>query len=226
MPWQTFSDTLLQGQNTFLASAFGGALIGTLIGGLSSGWAAYAFARRIFRNKVLDHARKEIKAPVNAYLEWLTQISGEFAVWKSELLPSFLADSSQDQFQLNRMRKLFVDQRNSLWLARIEEYEAILPKFASAVKTLWIRQAQIAETFDRVFRNLESDPPEAVRAGERIETLAFEQSQLLSDFLYQLQYECLRDVARRKPKTPRDIVKPRIVRTSFGRVRVVEPKVY
>jgi hypothetical protein len=226
MPTPLLDSILQNGQGPFLASAVAGGLLGSLIGGIASGWAAYAFARRMFRNRVLDHARKEIKAPMGAYMEWLTQVSGEFAVWKTELLPSFLADSSQDQFQLNRMRKLFVDQRNSLWLARVEEYDAILPDFAPAIKAMWIRQTEIGETFDRVFRNLEADPPEAVQAGERIETLSFEQGQLVSDFLYQLQYECLRDVARRKPKVPRDVVKPRIVRTSFGRVRMVTPKEY
>lgn len=224
MVWPILDGILQNGQGPFLASAVMGGLLGSLIGGIASGWAAYAFARRMFRNRVLDHARKEIKAPVGAYMEWLTLVSGEFALWKSELLPSFLADSSQDQFQLNRMRKLFVDQRNSLWITRIEEYDAILPKFSQAVKAMWIRQTEINETFDRVFRNLETDPPEAVKAGERIETLAFEQGQLVSDFLYQLQYECLRDVATRRPKALRDPVKPRIVRTSFGKVRMVTPK--
>lgn len=221
--WQSLTETLGQAQGPFLSAVLG-ALAGTLIGGLASAWAAYAFARRMFRNKVLDHARKEIKGPLGAYVEWLTTVSGEFALWKADLLPSYLADSGQDQFELNRMRKLFVDQRNALWITRLEEYDAILPAFAPAITALWIRQTEIAQTFDAVFRNLESDPPEAVRAGERIETLAFEQSQLVSDLLHQLQYECLKAVAKRKPKAPRDLVKPRIVRTGFGRVQVVSPK--
>ena len=220
----TIGNVLLQDRETFLASAVIGGLLGSLLGGLASAWAAYAFARHMFRNKVLDHARKEIKAPLGAYMEWLTTVSGEFALWKTELLPSFLADSGQDQFELNRMRKLFVDQRNTLWVARLEEYDAILPKFSSAIKAMWIRQTEISESFDHIFRNLEVDPPEAVNAGERIETLAFEQGQLVSDFLYQLQYECLRSVAKRKPRIPRDLVKPRIIRTSFGQVRLVSPK--
>lgn len=221
---QSLSHAFQQDQGTFLASAIVGGLVGSLIGGLASAWAAYTFAQRMFRNKVLDHARKEIKAPLGAYMEWLTTVSGEFALWKTELLPSFLADSGQDQFELNRMRKLFVDQRNALWLARLEEYDAILPSFSPAIKSMWIRQTEISESFDQIFRTLESDPPEAVRAGERIETLAFEQGQLVSDFLYQVQYECLRSVAKRKPRTPRDLVKPRIIRTSFGQVRLVSPK--
>lgn len=226
MVWHTLGDAFLQGKEAFLASAVLGGLVGSLAGGMASAWFAYAFARRLFRNQVLDHARKELKAPLGAYMEWLATVSGEFAVWKSELLPSFLPDSGQDQFELNRMRKLFVDQRNSLWMARLEEYDAILPSFASVSKAMWIRQTEIAGNFDRVFLNLETDPPEAAKAGERLETLAFEQGQLVSDFLYQLQYECLRSVARRKPRSPRDQVKPRIVRTSLGRVRLVSPKEY
>lgn len=226
MVWPILDGTLLQGQEAFLTSAVLGGLLGSLAGGIASGWAAFAFARRMFRNKVLDHARKEIKAPLCAYMEWLATVSGEFALWKTGLLPSYLQDSRQDQFELNRMRKLFVDQRNSLWMARLEEYDAILPSFASVSKAMWIRQTEIAGNFDRVFLNLETDPPEAAKAGERLETLAFEQGQLVSDFLYQLQYECLRSVARRKPRSPRDQVKPRIVRTSLGRVRLVSPKEY
>ena len=56
------------------------------------------------------------------------------------------------------------------------------------------------------------------------EGLAFEQGQLVSDFLYHLQYECLRSVATARPRTPKDIIKPRIVRTVLGRIRVVTPK--
>jgi hypothetical protein len=224
MMWQPLTGFLAETRGPFLASAVLGALLGSLFGGVASAWAAYAFARRMFRDQVLDHARREIKGPLGAYVEWLTTVSGEFALWKADLLSSYLPDSGQDQFELNRMRKLFVDQRNVLWIDRLEEYEAILPAFAPAVTALWVRQTEIAQAFDTVFRNLEADPPLAAEAGNRIEALAFEQSRLVSDLLHQLQYECLRAVAKRKPKARRGLVKPRIVRGSFGRVQVVTPK--
>jgi hypothetical protein len=217
-------ETLVALGAPFLAAIVLGVLLGTLIGGIATASAAYAFALRMFRNQVLDHARKEIKGPLGAYAEWLTAVSGEFALWKADLLPSFLPDSGQDQFELNRMRKLFVDQRNAQWIARLEEYDAILPAFAPAITALWVRQTEIAQAFDAVFRNLEADPPEAVRAGGRLETLAFEQTQLVSDFLHQLQYECLRAVARRKPRAPGNLVKPRMVRTRFGTVQIASPR--
>lgn len=220
----SLTETLGAAQELFLVAALLGALFGALVGGIATAWTAHAFARRMFRNQVLDHARKEIKGPLGAYAEWLTAVSGEFALWKSDLLPSYLPGSGQDQVELNRMRKLFVDQRNVQWINRLEEYDAILPAFAPAIRELWVRQTGIAQDFDAVFRNLEANPPQAVKAGERIETLAFEQSQLVSDLLHQIQYECLRAVAKRKPKAPRDLVKPRIVRTGLGQVRVVAPK--
>lgn len=224
MTLHALSAAFANSSDAFFLSALAGALTGVIVGGTVTAWASYVLARRMFRNQVLDHARKELKAPLGAYMDWLTTVSGEFAIWKTDLLPSYIADSNQDTFQLNRMRKLFVDPRNSQWLARLEEYDAILPKFTGAIKAMWMRQSEISEHFNRVFASLESDPPDAVNAGERIESLAFEQGQLVSDFLYQLQYECLRSVASRKPKSPRDLVKPRIVRTSWGNVKMVSPK--
>ena len=206
------------------AMVAGATLIGALVGGLASALVTYAFARNFFRSKVLDFARREIKEPLSAYAEWLTALAGEFSLWKNDLLPAYLGESSQDQFELNRMRKLFVDQRNTMWFAKLEEYEVLLAKFKSVIKALWIRQTELGEGFHQVFKYLETDPPEAVKAGARIETLAFEQTQLVIDLLYQLQYECLRTVASGKPRAPKDLVKPRIVRMSFGRIRLVSPQ--
>lgn len=162
--------------------------------------------------------------PLSGYMEWLTTVSGEFALWKTDLLSAYIPDSSQDQFELNRMRKLFVDQRNQFWLSKLEEYDTLLEKFNPAIKAMWFRQMELHQTFSKVFKSLESDPPEAVNAGERIEALAFEQGQLVTDFLYHLQYECLRSVATAKPRAPKNIIKPRIVRTAMGRIKVVLPK--
>jgi hypothetical protein len=212
------------GDNQFPAMALFGGLVGSLIGGLAAAVTTYLFSRKLFKSKVLDNARKDIKIPLSAYMEWLTSVSGEFALWKTDLIPAFIPDSAQDQFELNRMRKLFVDQRNQVWLAKLEEYDTLLEKFNPAIKAMWFRQMELHEGFSRVFKSLESDPPEAVKAGERIETLAFEQGQLASDFLYHLQYECLRSVATARPRTPKNIIKPRIVRTAMGRIRVVTPK--
>jgi hypothetical protein len=211
------------GESVFLGAAIVGGVLGSLIGGLAAAVTTYLFSQRLFKSKVLDNARKDIKGPLSAYMEWLTTVSGEFALWKTDLLPAYLPDSSQDQFELNRMRKLFVDQRNQLWLSKLEEYDTLLEKFNPAIKAMWFRQMELHEGFSMVFKSLESDPPEAVKAGERIESLAFEQGQLVSDFLYHLQYECLRSVATARPRTPKNIVKPRIVRTALGRIRVVTP---
>lgn len=212
------------GESVFLTAVVVGALLGSLIGGLASVTTAYVFSRRLFKSKVLDNARKDIKGPLSAYMEWLTTVSGEFALWKTDLLPAYIPDSSQDQFELNRMRKLFVDQRNQLWLSKLEEYDTLLEKFNPAIKAMWFRQMELHEAFTKVFKSLESDPPEAVKAGEKIEGLAFEQGQLVSDFLYHLQYECLRSVATARPRAPKDVVKPRIVRTALGRIKVMMPK--
>lgn len=210
--------------NGFLGTALFGGLVGSLMGGMAAAITTYLFSRKLFKSKVLDNARKDIKIPLSAYMEWLTSVSGEFALWKTDLIPAYLPDSAQDQFELNRMRKLFVDQRNQFWLAKLEEYDTLLEKFNPAIKEMWFRQMELQDGFSRVFKTLESDPPEAVKAGERIETLAFEQVQLVSDFLYHLQYECLRSIASARPRTPKNIIKPRIVRTALGRIRVVTPK--
>jgi hypothetical protein len=214
------------GERVFLVSAGVGALVGTLIGGMAATLTGYVFARKLFKSKILDQARKDITVPMSAYMDWLTTVSGEFALWKTDLLPAYLTESSQDQFELNRMRKLFVDQRNSLWLSKLEEYDTLLAKFNPAIKAMWLRQMEIHEGFSQVFKSLEPDPPEAVKAGESVETLAFEQGQLVSDVLYHLQYECLRSVASAKPRTPKNIIKPRIIRTPLGSIRLVTPKPY
>jgi hypothetical protein len=212
-----------EGGPVFLVSGLLGSLLGSLVGGLFSAWAAYVFGRRLFRHRILDHAREDIRRPMDGYMQWLTAVSGEFSLWRTSLLPSYIPDSPEDEFQLNRMRKLFVDQRNSLWFSKLEEYDTLLAKFQPAVKAMWDRQADLNAGFDRVFGLIESDPPEAVRMGESLGELAFEQSQLASDFLYQLQYECMRSVASRKPRPPKDLLKPRIIRTAFGRIRVAVP---
>ena len=212
------------GESVFLGTALFGGLVGSLIGGLAAAITTYLFSRKLFKSKVLDNARKDIKVPLSAYMEWLTTVSGEFALWKTDLIPAYIPDSAQDQFELNRMRKLFVDQRNQLWLTKLEEYDTLLEKFNPAIKAMWFRQMELHEGFSRVFKTLETDPPEAVKSGERIESLAFEQGQLVSDFLYHLQYECLRSIATTRPRSPKNIIKPRIVRTALGRIRVITPK--
>jgi hypothetical protein len=190
-------------KSVFLVSAIFGALVGSLIG---------------------DQARKEITIPLSAYREWLTTVTGEFSLWNTDLLPAFISDSSQDQFELNRMRKLYVDSRNSVWLSKLEEYDTMLAKFNPSIKAMWMQQQEINDRFSQVLSNLEKDPPESVKAGKRLETFAFEQGQLVSDFLYHLQYECLRSVATAKPGMPKIIVKPRIIRTGIGKIRIVTPK--
>jgi hypothetical protein len=204
----------------FLASA----LLGGLFGGTLGALLAYLFSRRLFKSEVMRDALRDIRAPLAAYGEWLTTVSGEFSLWKADLLPAFLPDSERDQFELNRMRKLFVDQRSQRWLDKWEEYDSLLAKFGRAAQAIRLRQAGLHQAFAEVFRNLESDPPEAARAGGRIENLAFEQIQLVSDFLYHLQYECLRPIATARPRAPNSIAKPRIVRTAFGKIKVIAPE--
>jgi hypothetical protein len=225
MAFSQFLSFLAGPQSTlFIGSAGLGALAGCLVGGLATILISNIFARRLFKSQVLDQARRDIAGSLSAYQEWLTTVSGEFALWKLELLSAYISDSGHDQFELNRMRKLFVDQRNVLWLTKLEEYDTLLGKFNPAIKAMWIRQMELHDGFSRVFKNLESDPNQTVKAGERIETLAFEQGQLVSDFLYHLQYECLRSIATAKPRSPKIIIKPRIIRTALGRIRLVTPK--
>lgn len=212
------------GGRVFVHSALVGALLGSLVGGLFTVLIAHRFGRRLFRHRVLDRARRDIRGPMDNYQQWLAAVSGEFSLWRTSLLPAYVPDLPEDEFELNRMRKLFVDERNALWLAKLEEYGTLLRKFTPAVKALWTRQSELNAGFDEVFRLIESDPPEAARMGESLGELAFEQSQLVSDFLYQLQVECLRSVAAGKPRPPKDLIKPRIIRTAFGRIRVVFPE--
>ncbi len=212
------------GGQVFLVSGLIGGLVGCLIGGLSSTLLAYIFGRRLFTSGVMDQARKDVTVPLSAYVDWLTTVAGEISLWKIELLPSYLAESSKHQFELNRMRKLFVDQRSTIWLSKLEEYDTLLSKFNPALKAMWIRQMEVHDAFTRVFTNLEFDSQEALSAGKRIETLVFEQSQLVSDLLYHLQYECLKSIATAKPRSPKILMKPRIIRTAFGRIRLVTPK--
>lgn len=200
------------------------ALLGGLCGGIGGALLAYAFSRRLFKSGILRDALRDIRGPVAAYQEWLKAVAGEFSIWKTDLLPAFLPDSPRDQFEVNRMRRLFVDLRGQGWLDKLEEYDTVLAKFQPAVRAIGMRQAALQDAFAEAFKNLETDPPEAARAGERIEILAFEQMQLVSDLLYHLQYECLRPVATARPRAPASFAKPRIVRTVWGKIRVVGPE--
>lgn len=200
------------------------ALMGGMSGGLGGAALAYFFSRRLFRSQVMREALQEIREPMSSYMDWLETVSGEFSLWKADLLPAFVPDSPQDQFELNRMRKLFVDRRSQRWLDVLEAYDTLLARFTPAVNAIWSRQAELHEAFSRIFKNLESDPPEAARGGQLIENLAFEQNQLVSDFLYHLQYECLKPAASARPRKPKAPIKARIVRTAWGRIKVVGPK--
>ena len=199
------------------------ALAGGLAGGVAAALCAYGFSRRLFKSGVMREILGDVKPALSDYMEWLATVSGEFSLWKADLLPAFVPDSPRDQFELNRMRQLFVDQRHQRWLDQLEAYDTVLAKFTPAIKAIWLRQAGLMETFARVFRDLEADPPEAAQAGGLIENLAFEQNLLVSDLLYHWQYECLRPVASARPRSPKAVLKPRIMRTAWGRIKVILP---
>lgn len=198
---------------------------GALLSGLFLAMAVHFYSLRIFRWRVLDEVRRELRDPLNRYVEWLHAVSAEFSVWKNGFLLRYAANNPLDQQELNRLRRLFIDARGQSWFNRLEEYEPVLGRFRKAAKELWIRQAQIHEQFHLVFRQLEQNPSAASESGHSLENLAFAQSQLVSDFLYHLQYECLKAVADSKPKAGRGVVKPRLERTFLGHIRVAEPLV-
>ena len=195
---------------------FASVTAGTLLGGLASCLAAYVFARRLSRIRVLDRFRQEIKETLSAYVDWLGAVAGEFSLWKIHLLPCFLPYSEKDQFELSRMRQLYVDRRNAAWMAKLEEDDLILGKFQAPIRELWSRQSELGDHFILAFKYLESDPPEAARAGEKLEAMAFEQSQAVSDFRYQLQYECLRGLATGYPPAAREPLRIPMPRNTVG----------
>lgn len=205
----------------FIGAAIGSAFTGIL--GLSGVW---IMSKRLHRMRVLDHARRDLKGPVAEYIDWLHALGGEFPLWRQDLLPVFRADSPRDQFELNRMRKLFVDPRSSTWFARLEEYEGLLGKFSQVIQAIWHRQAEIGERFHRVLSRIGDQPAMALNAAEQIEALAFEQAQLASDFMDHLQYECLKSVIGRGPRSGIGPRKVKIVRTALGNIRLEEPALH
>jgi hypothetical protein len=204
-------------------------LIGVFCGILSAGIfmaaAVHLYSRRLFRWRVLDEVRRELRDPLMDYVDWLHEVSAQSSAWKGSLMQSFAALGARDPHEVNRLRRLFIDPRSQAWFDRLEEYETVLGRFRNAVKELWIRQVQIQEHFNSVLRLLESSPTEAAEFGRILEHLAFEQSQLVSDFLYHLQYECLKSVADAAPKSVKKArgKKTRLERTSMGRIRPVSP---
>lgn len=207
-----------------LLGSLSGAMVGGVIAGIMTLAVSWRLAKRLHKMRVLDHARRELKAPLTAYIEWLHAVSSEFSQWRVDLIPHYRANHAKDQEQLNRMRALFVDVRNVSWFERLEEYDTLLGLFQKAIKAMWFRQTEIGMTFASVLENIESNPEETLLKAEKLETIAFEQSQLVSDFIYHLQYECLKSIATQKPRRPRDIRKPRIIRTAFGGIKVVQPE--
>ncbi len=199
-----------------------GMLAGLILGGFLTIWVAYRLSRRVFRTRVLEMARRELREPLHAYMDWLNSVSAEFSIWKSTLLPTFIAESNRDQVELNRMRKLFVDPRNTVWMQRLEEFDAVLGRFRDAVNGLWRRQILISEHFDALFHAIDTDAAESVSRAESLEDIAFDQAQLVGDFLYHLQYESLQGIADSPPKHTGIRRTARIRRTRFGRIELQE----
>jgi hypothetical protein len=218
--------SLLENLHLLDSSVFWGGLAGMfaglLIGGFLTIWVAYRLSRRVFRTRVLELARRELREPLHGYMDWLNSVSAEFSIWKSTLLPTFVAESSRDQVELNRMRKLFVDPRNTVWMQRLEEFDAVLGRFRDAVNGLWRRQMLISEHFNTLFQAIDGDAAESVARAESLEDLSFDQAQLVADFLYHLQYESLKGVADSPPKRTGFHRSARIRRTRFGRIELQE----
>jgi hypothetical protein len=211
----------LVGPSPWIGFSWGLAL-GGMVTGLLSLLAFWLLAKRLQRLRILDHTRLELKGPVIDYIDWLHAISGEFPQWRRDLIPGFQMQSGRDQFELNRMRKLFVDPRSSTWFARLEEYELLLAKFGEVIQKMWRHQAEIGERFHRVLSQVESHSAAASKAAEELEELAFEQSQLAHEFMDHLQYECLKPFAPRKLNS-RQSRHNRIRRTAMGNIKIVEP---
>ncbi len=202
----------------FIGAVLGSALTGAI--GLTGVW---IMSKRLHRMRVLEYARRDLKGPVAEYIDWLHTLGGEFPLWRQDLLPVYRSDSARDQFELNRMRKLFVDPRSSTWFARLEEYEGLFGKFSRVIQAIWHRQAEIGERFHRVLSRISDQPALALNAAEQIEVLAFEQAQLVSDFMEHLQFECLKSVVGQRPGRSIGPRKVKIVRTVLGNIRLEEP---
>jgi hypothetical protein len=199
------------------------AILGGFVTGCICLIGVWLMSKKLHRMRVLDHVRRELKGPVIEYIDWLHTIAGEFPNWRRDLISGFRPQSAQDQFELNRMRKLFVDPRSTLWFARLEEYESLLGKFSRVIQGIWLRQAEIGECFHRILSGIESNTALANQAANKIEKLAFEQAQLASDFIDHLQYECLKSVMGRPPKRTATAPTAKIVRTLLGSLRIDEP---
>lgn len=204
-------------------SSLVGALVGGTLTAVTGLIAMWILSKRLHRMRVLDHARRELRAPMVDYVDWLHALSGEFPLWRRELIPLYRPHLARDQHELNRLRRLFVDPRSSTWFARLDEYSILLDKFDTVVRTMWRQQADIGERFHRVLASIEEDPNAALKAAEELEEIAFEQAQLASEFMDHLQYECLKSVVGRKPRQADGKRKLRIERTSMGGIRLVQP---
>jgi hypothetical protein len=188
-----------------------GFFCGILITGALFALIVHLYSMRMFRWRILDEVRRELRDPLTAYVDWLHAVSAEFSIWKAGLLPGFAAHNAHDQYELNRLRRLFVDPRGQSWFSRLEEYEPVLGRFRKSAKDLWLRQAQIHEQFQRIFHLLDQNPRAASEAGHWLENLAFEQSQSVSQFVYHMQYECLKSVADSRSKVLKQRAKPQPV---------------
>jgi|GEM_PF-5290416 len=185
------------GPEFFASSAwpyFAGAVSGGLLSGALSLLGVWWMSKRLHRMRVLDHARRELKGPVGDYIEWLHALGAEFPAWRKGLIPSFQPGNNRDEYEINRMRKLFVDARSSAWFGKLEEYDFLLGKFSPVINAMWARQAEIGERFHRVLSRIGQWPQLSIEAAEQLEGFAFEQAQLASVFIGQVQSECLKSV--------------------------------
>lgn len=198
-------------------------LVSSVLTSLLALAAVWFMSKRLHRMRVLDHARRELRPPMVDYVDWLHALNGEFPLWRRELIPLYRPHLARDQNELNRLRRLFVDPRSSTWFARLNEYGPMLEKFDAVIATMWRQQADIGERFHRVLTGIEADPEASLRAAEELEVIAFEQAQLVAEFMEHLQYECLKSVIGRKPLRTDAQRKLRIERTSLGGIRMAQP---
>ncbi len=183
----------------YIICLISGLFCGVLLAGAVFAATSHFYSLRIFRWQILDEIRRELRNPMAAYVEWLHAVSAEFSVWKNDFLPHFMPENARDRYELNRLRSLYVDPRGQLWSHRLEEYAPVLQKFQRELAKLKIRQTQIHGDFYAVFQFLDQHPPMAVEPAQRLENLAFEQSQLVGEFMHRLQHDFLTAISAPHP---------------------------
>lgn len=196
------------------------------------GWiVAYLFnvraQNKLFKNQVLNDARREIVAAIRDYEDWLGHVHVEILSHQLDLTMEGYGFPPNWQQKMFAFRELAVSGKWIPWLTRLEEHEILFPETHECRAQLMNRQETIREKITDPLMMTVS-PEQWKSAMEKVKNdknILFDQITLMEDLRNHIQNICLSSITGNKipERKPLDPSYPRISLDPRGNLQVIEP---